>query len=213
VIYGAITLDRGLFDAAGRLVRRLQPGEYVKQAGHRVYLLPCTDQVKIDAVLFAFQRFDEADLSIRDLARELNAKSYPSPTGKGWTHYNVGRMLRTTAYTGTARWGAMAQGKYHVSRGEDIVSVNGNGKGTKERHQKPQEDAIAVEGAHEGIIPVVLFNRVQRKLPRFGEKPCRHSRRADYPLAGLIFCGHCGQRMYGAARRVKNRVTVHDDRV
>jgi DNA invertase Pin-like site-specific DNA recombinase len=67
-------MDRGLFDDDGHLVRRLQLGEYVRQAGHRVHLLPCTDQEKINAVLFAFTRFDRADLGVRDLARELEAK-------------------------------------------------------------------------------------------------------------------------------------------
>ena len=133
----------------------------------------------------------------------MEAKGYPSPTGKGWTHHNVARLLRTTAYVGTARWGATAWGKYHSARGEDIVSTNGNSK-HRGRRQKPLEDAIAVEGAHKGIIPVALFNRVQRKLPQC-EKPYRPSRRADYPLAGLIFCGNCGQPMYGNSLHAKDR--------
>jgi DNA invertase Pin-like site-specific DNA recombinase len=197
-------MDRGFFDAAGHLVRRLKPGEYVKQAGHRVHLLPCTDQEKIDAVLFAFKRFDGADLGPRDIARELEAKGYPSPTGKGWTHHTVRRLLRTAAYVGTARWGTTAWGKYHTARGEDIVAVNGNGR-TRKSHQKPDEDAIAVEGAHEGIIPVALFKRVQRKLPRSEAKSYQPKRKADYPLAGLIFCGHCGQPMYGNSLHAQDR--------
>jgi site-specific DNA recombinase len=197
-------MDRGLFDPAGKLVRRLQPGEYIRQAGHRVHLLPCTEQAKIEAVRFAFERFDSADIGLRDLARELEGKGYPSPTGKGWTHHNVGRLLRTSAYIGTARWGDTAWGKYHTARGEDIVSTNGNGK-HRGRRRKPQEDAIAVEGAHEGIVPVALFNRVQRKLPRPSEKPYQPRRRSDYPLAGLIFCEHCGKPMYGNCHHAKDR--------
>jgi site-specific DNA recombinase len=197
-------MDRGLFDAAGHLVRRLQPGEYVRQAGHRVHLLPCKDQGKIDAVRFAFTRFDSADLGPRDIARELEAKGYPSPTGKGWTHHNVRGLLRMKAYAGTASWGVTSWGKYHTARGEDIVATNGNGK-HRGRRLKPQEDAISVDGAHEGIIPVALFNRVQRKLPQQGEKPYVPKRKANYPLAGLIFCGHCGQPMYGNSLHAKDR--------
>jgi DNA invertase Pin-like site-specific DNA recombinase len=194
-------MDRGLFDEDGHLVRRLQSGEYVKQAGHRVHLLPCTDQAKIDAVRFAFARFDSADLGVRDLARELEAKGYPSPTGKGWSHHSVTRLLRTPAYVGTARWGTTAWGKYHAARGEDIVPT-GNGK-QRGRRKKPLEDAIAVEDAHEGIIPLDLFNRVQRKLPQ--PKPYRPKRKTAYPLAGLIFCGHCGKPMHGNCHHAKNR--------
>ena len=102
-VYG---MDRGLFDPAGKLVRRLQKGEYIRQAGHRVHLLPCTDQSKIDAVSYAFERYDKADIGFRDLAWELEAKGFPSPRGKGWTHHNVAHLLRTRAYVGTARWGA-----------------------------------------------------------------------------------------------------------
>ena len=202
-IYG---MDRGLFDEHGNLVRRLQLGEYVRQAGHRVRLLPGTDQAKIDAMRFAFDRFDTADLSFRALARELEAKGFPSPGGTGWTQCNVSRLLRTKAYAGTAEWGATSWGKYHTARGEDIIPT-GNGKQRKNR-KKPQEDAIAVENAHEGIVPLDLFNRVQRKLPQ--PKPYQPKRKADYPLAGLIFCGHCGKPMHGHTQHAKNEDRQYD---
>jgi len=195
-------MDRGLFDDDGHLVRRLQLGEYVKQAGHRVHLLPCTDQAKIDAVRFAFNRFADADLGVRNLARELEAKGYPSPTGKGWTHHNVGRLLRTTAYVGTAQWGAKAWGKYHTAQGADIVAGSGNGKSPR---RKPKEDTIAVEDAHEGIIEPKLFNRVQTKLAAQERKPSHRTRHVDYPLTGLIVCEHCGKPMCGNSLRANNR--------
>lgn len=197
-VYG---MDRGLFDLKGNLVRRLGPGEHVRQSGHRVQLLPGTDAQKIAAVRFAFHRFDEADIGVRALARELEAKSYPSPGGKGWAHYHVTRLLKTRAYIGTACWGATAWGKYYIARGDSITPSD-----TKARkyRQKPQEEAIAVAGAHEGIIPVALFDRVQRKLPR-DKKAYRPSRRADFPLAGLLFCAGCEQPMYGAGLYAKNR--------
>ena len=87
-----------------------------------------------------------------------------------------------------------AAGKYHTACGEDVVPTTGKQQGWR---RKPEEDAIIVDGAHEGIIPLALFNRVQRKLPKLrGYQP---KRRADYPLAGLIFCGHCGKPMYGSS--------------
>ena len=65
-IYG---LDRGLFDSTGGFVRRLMFKEYVHMAGHHVQLLPCTNPVKIDAVRFAFERFDTADIGVSELGR------------------------------------------------------------------------------------------------------------------------------------------------
>jgi len=196
VIYG---MDRGLFDPAGKLVRRLQPGEYIRQAGHKVHLLPCTDQSKIDAVRYAFTRFDRADISFHALARELETKGYPSPRGKGWTHHNVSHLLRTRAYVGTARWGATASGKYHTAVGDEIVAANGK----RIKRRKAEQDVIAVENAHKGIIPVALFNRVLAKLPK--PQPSKPKRKADYPLAGLIYCAHCGQPMYGCTLHSRDR--------
>lgn len=196
-IYG---MDRGLFDPNDNLVRRLQPGEYVRQVGHRVRLLPCTDQAKIDAVKFAFDRFDNSDIGFRNLARELKAKGFPRPGGKGWTQSAVARLLRNRAYAGTAQWGATAWGKYHEAQGEDIVAT-GNGR-QRGRRKKPLQDAISVGDAHEGIVSIDLFNSVQRRMPQ--PKPYQPKRKADYPLAGLIFCGHCGKPMYGNSLHAKS---------
>jgi predicted aldo/keto reductase-like oxidoreductase len=193
-------MDRGLFDEGGNLVRRLQPGEHVRQAGHRVRLLPSEDQAKIDAVKYVFERFASADIGLRNLARELTAKGFPSPNNKGWTHNDIRRMLRNPAYAGTSLWGVDAWGKYHQAQGEDIVST-GNDK-RRARRQKPEQDAIAVEGAHEGIISPDLFNRVQAKLPK--SKPYQSKRKKDFPLSGLLFCEHCGKPMYGQSARIKS---------
>ena len=97
--------DRGLFDDDGRLVRRLLPGEYIHMAGHHVRLVPSTDPVKVEAVRYAFNRADTADLTLRQLARELDAKGYPSPAGKGWTHKAITRLLTYRAYAGASSMG------------------------------------------------------------------------------------------------------------
>jgi DNA invertase Pin-like site-specific DNA recombinase len=192
-------MDRGLFDPAGKLVRRLQLGERAHLPGHQIRLLPCTDQGKIDAVKYAFNRFDTADLSRRQLARELEAKGFPAPGG-GWNLCSVTRVLQNRAYAGTSLWGTTASGKYHEMQGGDIV-VSARSSKRRVQRKKLVPDAIRVESAHQGIVSVALFNRVQTKLPR--PRGFQRKRRAEYPLSGLIYCGHCGQPMYGAATRVK----------
>ena len=115
-IYG---MDRALFTDDGRLARRLQPGERIKMAGHHVRLVPATDTAKVEAVRYAFARMDATDLSFRDLARELEARGYPSPRGTGWTHNNVIRILSTKAYIGTATWGLSVGEVQRSLRGRD----------------------------------------------------------------------------------------------
>jgi len=197
-------MDRGEFDSDGRLVRRLRPGD-VASKGHRVRLLPSTDAAKIEAIRYAYNRMDTADIRLRQLARELTAKGYPSPNGTGWTHKNVARLLTNPAYAGTSRWGATASGDYHEAQGEEIVAIKGNGKPKGSRwHRKPDEDAIAVPSAHDGIIDPKQFLRVQRKLAHPGSPRPRAPHQA-FPLTDLIFCEHCGGKMIGKTARARNR--------
>jgi len=187
-------MDRAIFADDGHFIRRLQPGECIKMPGHHVRLTPSTDATKIEAIRYAYNRLDTADLSFRELARELETRGYPSPRGTGWTHNNVIRLLSTKAYIGVAQWGREAWGEYYTAVGEEIIPA---GKTTaKHGHRKQQEDAIAIEGAHEGIIPPELFNRIQSKLVRQAS-PRATGSREDYPLAGLLFCEHCGEKMIG----------------
>ena len=193
--------DRGLFDDGGRLVRRLLPGEYVHMAGHHVRLVPSTDPVKIEAVRYAYNRADTADLTLRQLARELDAKGYPSPAGKGWTHKAITRLLTYRAYAGGSSWGKAARSDYHDVHGEDIVPIATNNRGKRKWRRKPAGEAIAVDGVHEGIIDPKLFARVQRKVARHNGHR-RTGTKARYPLSGLIYCEHCGKTMEGNTRRL-----------
>ena len=74
-------------------------------------------------------------------------------------------LLQNRAYAGITQWGPTAWGKYHEMQGGDIVASTGNSK-RREKRKKPMPDAISVDAAHQGIVPVALFNRVQAKLPK-----------------------------------------------
>jgi len=193
IAYG---MDRGLFDQAGKLVRRLARGETVRLAGHVVRTLPGTDQARLQAVRYIFSRYASASVSFRQLARELEGKRFPAPESGRWHADTVAGILRNPIYCGTARFGACAFAKYHCAARGDIVPVNGH-KG--KRRRKPQEEWILTPGTHQGIVPVGLFKRVQAKLPS-GPKRQRRAK-AVYPLSGLLFCGHCDQAMTGSRQK------------
>jgi len=184
----AYGLDRGLFDPAGKLIRRLLPKECVRLPGHIVRTLPTTDPARLAAVRFIFNRYEEAAISFRALARELEAKGFPAPESGEWNAGTVAGILRNPLYCRTARFGACSFAKYHRANGGEIVTVNGN-KGKLRR--KPQEEWILTPEAHQGIIPVEQFKRVQCKLPS-GPKRERKPK-AVYPLSGLVYCQHCGK--------------------
>jgi len=175
--------DRGEFDIAGAFVRRLLDGEKHRK-DHIVKLVPSDDPAKLEAVRFAFDRFATADVSLRELARELDAKGYPSPTGRGWNHAGLAEMLRKPIYTGTSRWGGRSYGKY-----------------------APVGEEIKQPGAFEPIIDRATFDRVQKRLAKGTRK--KSARRAEYPLRGLLFCSHCGLPMIGTCVRRPGGYTYH----
>jgi hypothetical protein len=158
----AYGMDRGLFDPAGKLVRRLLPKECVRLPGHVVRTLPTTDPARLAAVQFIFDRYEEAAIPFRALARELESKGFPAPGSRRWNSGTVAGILRYPIYCGTARLGACSFAKYHRANGGEIVTVNGN-KGRLQR--KPQGELILTPEAHQDIIPVEQFKRVQAKLP------------------------------------------------
>jgi len=194
-------MDRALFDQEGQLICRLQPGEYISRPGHTVKLVPTNSQIKREAVCYAFQRFDEADLSLRALAREMHAKGFPPPLAVGWRDKSVYNILTTTAYVGTARWNHRPRGKYNQVRAGELVPVNSNDATT--RLALP-DDALEVVDAHEGFISREQFDRVQRKL---AHQKTRHASgaRIDYPLTGLLICKHCGKPMQGHGGGINNK--------
>ncbi len=96
-------MDRGEFDPSGKLVRRLGRGDK-RSKGNRLRLLPSEDSQKVEAVQYAFHRADTAHVSDRQLARELQARGYPSPGVNGWTGSNVQKLLTNFAYAGINRW-------------------------------------------------------------------------------------------------------------
>jgi hypothetical protein len=190
-------IDRVLVDPEGNIVRRLQPGEHVRIQGHRVRLVPSEDEAKLEAVRYAFTRFDAVNISYRKLAADLNAKGYPSPgKGNGWTVGNLQGVLANPVYAGVSRWGARSQAKY-----PDVASLTKYKRPMMTREGKPirrargSEDAITRKGAYEGIVSVALFGRVQRKMEK--RKTKRGEAKFTYPLSNLLVCSHCGLGMHG----------------
>ncbi len=189
--------DRGQYDAAGKLVRVLGPKQYVDCRDHHVRLVPSTDPGKLAAVRYIFRRFATADVSMRQIARELDAKGYPGPTGVGWSAGMVAKILRNPAYCGDSRWADQTRrgGKYlTVAGGGEIVSIEDG---------KPAGDAMLVKNTHKGIVTRKVWRAAARKLARRGRR--QGGRHAVYPLSGVVICEHCGAPMTGQSGDGKRR--------
>jgi DNA invertase Pin-like site-specific DNA recombinase len=186
-------LDRAQFTPSGEMVRRLAPGQRKDCKDHVVRLVSSENSDAVAAVRYAFQRFDSADVTLRGLCRELEARGYPSPAGRRWNHMTLRTILSNPVYRGASRWGRKAVGKYHHSQGDDVVPADGR------RGAKPAGECILVEGS-DGLVEDELFDRVQRRLQ---QRARRQAPRARFPLSGLVICGNCGLPMTG--RTIKQR--------
>jgi len=191
-------MDRVLVDSAGQIVRRLAKGERSSMPGHRVRHVIGEDKARLDAIRYIFDRFANADIGCMLLASELDAKGYPAPGRMGWRASAVAKILANPIYCGKIRWGKDTTASYHTITADGIVSTT---KPTNGSRRKPAEDAITADNGP-GIITRKLFDLVQRKITK---RSRTNTKRAVFPLSGLMVCEHCGQPMHGATIRRKNR--------
>jgi site-specific DNA recombinase len=144
-------------------------------------------------LLWLFSTFAEKTVSYRWLAEQLNTRGVPSPRGGVWNVPGIKRILTNPVYAGTQRFGAVGAGQYHRFRAGESVAVepdlprvqNGDG-------------ALLVPLEAGGYITRQLWDTVQeRTRERFSNK--MKPRAGHYVLpGGILHCGHCGGRMYGA---------------
>lgn len=147
--------QRGEFDRAGNLVRRLEPKQPKStEKGHCVRLVPLQDENYLAAVRYAFERFAGADISVRALTGELQARGFPAPNGSGWKHGTVGRILANPVYCGDTRWNASRRGKYYRVYAGQILPLNGHEVVWR---QNDESDFIVRNGTHQGIVSRKLF--------------------------------------------------------
>ncbi len=145
----------------------------------------------------------------------MNKKGVPGPTGGPWYAASIKAMLENHNYTGTFTWAKRREGKYFsvaagTIRERDRNEVKLSPAGKPLAVDNPKEAWMVTENAHEALIDMATFERVQTKLEeRRRSKPgaayrTHTKKNADrYLLSGLVFCAHCGCKMHGANRLPK----------
>ncbi len=112
-----------------------------------------------------------AGIGITDIVRGLNARSIPSPKGKGWNKSGVHFILSNEIYTGVMVWGILA---------------------------KRMSEPLRVPDYCPPIIDKATFDAVQKLIAGRAPKVC-HPRvtTSRFLLSGLTKCGHCGKALVG----------------
>lgn len=146
------------------------------------------DAVEVEAMKYMFETFDTEDITYNELARKMDAKGYPSPTGIGWLGETIRDYLQNPVYSGALRIGQNPKGAFfRTSQGE-----------VTEKADALKTAPVVNWDAHTGIIDKALFDRVQRKAERIQKKREPRLKRGPYALTGVIHCGECKKPMYGS---------------
>jgi len=152
------------------------------------------DVREVETVRWLFETYLQSTCSIRSLVVELNRRGVISPRGVSWSHQHVKFILTNRTYIGTSTYGFKSAGVLH-----QVTATGEIGPPSKVKKLKP---AVMVEKAHPAIISVEMFEAVQEKMQTrsFNRTKPRNS---GAILSGLVYCGACGRRMYGHAKRQK----------
>ena len=138
-----------------------------------------------------FYTFANENLSLQSLADRINRLHIPTPRGGDkWRASTLGVMLRNEVYIG----------KMHQFRKYHVEPRLRRQPSTRNRKTslilRPREEWITVKVP--SLIPVELFEAVQRKLKTNADLSRRNTKR-QYLLSGLLYCSQCGGRMGGHA--------------
>ncbi len=138
---------------------------------------------------FIFYAFANEKLSLLGLAAKLNSLQVQTPrNGDRWRSSTLGVMLRNEVYIG----------KLHQFKQHHVVPKLRRLPATKNKKTthavRPNEEWITAEVP--ALVPVELFEAVQRKLRKNADLATRNTKR-EYLLSGILYCPECGGRMGG----------------
>ena len=118
-------------------------------------------------------------LGIPAITKRLREQNIPDRLGKPWTDTGVSKMLANYTYTGNL----LLQRKFRT----DHISK----RTVENRGELPM---YQVEGSHEAIIPMNVFESVRLERERRAQKFHKGAERpTPFPFSGLIRCGCCGK--------------------
>lgn len=146
-----------------------------RQKGYSLRIVPEDAEI----VREIFRLYCDAGMGSLVIARELDRRGIPSPSGGRWSAYSIRDILRNPTYAGLVRWGYRPYRK-SMDEGRQVVHRNNNA------------DAALVRGLHEAIIPQPVFDRAQALLAARNKSPVPGGTEMRNPLCGLVYCGACG---------------------
>lgn len=134
------------------------------------------DVTKLDVAREVVHRLPVAGVPKREIARRLNARGVPSPTGKTWAFSTVSDMIGNPAYAG-----------WQVTGRED-------GKSRRLLYRNAAGEKVSVM-AGPAVLSEDEWNEAQAASQGTGPPADKNSWRARHVLTDLLECAGCGSSM------------------
>src|SRR5882672_4340665 len=171
--------------------------ERTTEAPHGVVVI---DEVQAETVRAIYRWVRDEDLSVRPIAKRLNAVGVPAARKRFWVQSSVLHILNNPAYTGRAYFG-----KTEPAEPKKPMRPGGYRKALKSSRVHRQRSQW-IEVSIPAIIDAKLQEEAQACLRRHVLFSSRNVQR-DYLLRGLVTCGSCGLRMEATYKRFTGRET------
>ena len=151
--------------------------------------LVLADDERVNAIRWIFETYLDKDISLADMAAQLNRNGVPAPTEKGWQIASLQHILHREAYLGRVEQFTRRKGKFFTVAGGRVVPTTPDVP-----EVAPKSERFTVECPR--IIDQATWDRAQAKLLKRRTATHPHATTERPLLAGLIYCGHCGERMF-----------------
>lgn len=175
----------------GGRIRSLQEGNYIATSapyGYEIEDLKHGRTLKENPeqsaiIRMIFDMYVNKDMGLEMISRELNSLGYKTQTGKPWYRSAITNIIKNPVYIGKLQW-----------KKRDIRKSTTPGKKT-DRTQRDKSEWIITDGKHEGIIDEATYYKAQEIIDAKYHAPYQVVNGPQNPLAGIIICGVCGNKM------------------
>jgi DNA invertase Pin-like site-specific DNA recombinase len=176
-------------------VRSIEDGNYIatnppygyiiKELDNGRTLEPHPEQADIVRMIFEWYTHEDADKRIGTnmIANKLNEMGIKTYTGKTWQSSSVLNILKNAVYAGRIQW-----------KRKEIKKSTEPGK-VKDTRTRPRDEWIDVQGKHEPLISMEVYQKAQEILKTRYHVPYQLTNGVRNPLAGIVKCGFCGGSM------------------
>lgn len=196
-----------LLDEAGTVVRRLSRTERHRKLKRERGRLVEGDPLEIDTVRFIFAEYSSGQSGFSRIAKKLNDRRVPSPSGGQWLMSTIREILLNPAYVGDLVWNKETTALFCRLVGKSptkTTTAHTSRRSGKKIHfaENAPEDWVRVEKHHPPLIDRAIFDRAATVMKSRAREGGGGRVTYTYPLSGLVVCGSCGSPMNGWTRKV-----------